>query len=432
MTSKIKNILLSWVSKNKDLSQLLRTIEDDTIRTLEEVQALLQALKHLVQKIQSSQYIVVDYSSSPLYLLAGLLQGMDFDNLTNSDGDTYNEVYHTVNSLADACEALIDRQIVDEGLPFACKVLALFNHPRNPKFIAQLATDDRFNDDFLWQVVFQIYTDTINSQIEKHKKVSWDIVDLLRDPLPQNFMGITYLDFSNHLATSGVLKNHPFNCSAGVASLSKWIEDPDPENFSYAKSATVAIPSIDLDWQTELLEIARKHSSPIVKIEVAWVLAKLDDPSGIRQLQEFAKDPKYAREAQSYLQEFGIVEDRNDLTFQAQIEMSSWLAHPQEFGRAPDLLELFDTRTIYWPPTDDKRTVWLFKYAYYQQNITGLGMVGSITFALFSETTTELSPEEAYALHCCWELEIKQDRRAPKSRTIAAGLKILRKHNWLC
>jgi len=29
-------------------------------------------------------------------------------------------------------------------------------------------------------------------------------------------------------------------------------------------------------------------------------------------------------------------------------------------------------------------------------------MVGSVTFALFGETTADLKPEEVYALHCCW------------------------------
>ena len=52
-------------------------------------------------------------------------------------------------------------------------------------------------------------------------------------------------------------------------------------------------------------------------------------------------------------------------------------------------------------------------------------MVGSITFSLFGETTEDLSPEDIYALHCCWELEVNDDPRAPEERTIEAGRKIL-------
>ena len=36
-----------------------------------------------------------------------------------------------------------------------------------------------------------------------------------------------------------------------------------------------------------------------------------------------------------------------------------------------------------------------------------------------------MAPEDAYALHCCWELEVKEDLRAPEERTIQAGRAIL-------
>ena len=36
-----------------------------------------------------------------------------------------------------------------------------------------------------------------------------------------------------------------------------------------------------------------------------------------------------------------------------------------------------------------------------------------------------MSPEDAYALHCCWDLEANDDVRAPEERTIAAGRAIL-------
>ncbi len=114
--------------------------------------------------------------------------------------------------------------------------------------------------------------------------------------------------------------------------------------------------------------------------------------------------------------------------------MCNWLAHPNEFSRPPDGIELFDRRTLYWPPTNDARTVWLFKYRYEptgdEKEDVGLGMVGgSTTFALFGDTNPDMKPLDAYALHCCFELDFNADKRAPKKRSIAAGLKLLRKHN---
>ena len=59
----------------------------------------------------------------------------------------------------------------------------------------------------------------------------------------------------------------------------------------------------------------------------------------------------------------------------------------------------------------------------------GYGMVGSVTFALFGEATSALTPIEVYALHCCWELEMNHDPRAPEKRSVKAGMALLQKHN---
>ena len=59
----------------------------------------------------------------------------------------------------------------------------------------------------------------------------------------------------------------------------------------------------------------------------------------------------------------------------------------------------------------------------------GYGMVGSVTFALFGESTADKTAEEVYGLHCAWELEMNEDRRAPAERTTRAGMAILAKHN---
>ena len=111
-------------------------------------------------------------------------------------------------------------------------------------------------------------------------------------------------------------------------------------------------------------------------------------------------------------------------------DLCDWLAHPQEFGRPPDEIEQYDTRELFWPPTNDVRQVWLFRYRYLaetegESDDCGLGFYGGITFSLFSETTHDMAPEDAYALHCCWELEVKEDLRAPEERTIQAGRAIL-------
>jgi hypothetical protein len=138
--------------------------------------------------------------------------------------------------------------------------------------------------------------------------------------------------------------------------------------------------------------------------------------------------------ARQYLEELGHAERIPPAAlkpdFRAMAEMCLWLAHPHEFGEPPTDIHLFDTRELDWPPTNDRRRLWLFRYTYAGRgedgiDEVGLGMVGSITFALFGETTAEMSPEDAYGLHCCWELEMNEDPRAPKKRTAKAGRKLL-------
>lgn len=146
-------------------------------------------------------------------------------------------------------------------------------------------------------------------------------------------------------------------------------------------------------------------------------------------------DPSQSAVAVAYLRELG----RSDLIpavatepdFAACAEMCGWLTHPMEFGKPPTEIVLFDTRELHWPPTRDRRRVWLFRYRYEREGEVdeGLGMVGSVTFALFGETTVDKSAEEVYGLHCAWELQNNKDERAPEDRSAWAGMEILARDN---
>jgi hypothetical protein len=109
-------------------------------------------------------------------------------------------------------------------------------------------------------------------------------------------------------------------------------------------------------------------------------------------------------------------------------EMFGWPSHPNEFGRTPDDIDLYDTRELYWLPTNDTRRLRLLRYRYIKGEEEGedvvIGQVGSATFALFGETTTAMCPEDVYGLHCCRELEMNEDPRAPRERSASAGRKL--------
>jgi hypothetical protein len=426
MTVELKQVLDRWSVNEGDLEEALKSLENPTVNTAAEAASLLTALEYLVRKIKEGRYQCGKWSSA-LYELAVLVQNIELDELEQTDGNYFDEVYFSVNRLADACETLLKTGLDDErGLPFACKVLAMWRHPRNVRFMAQVATDDRYNDSYLWEVAFRIYAKSTS-------ETRLQVAEALKDPLPQAFMGVAYLDFTNRMAIAGELNDHPFNSDAGKARLRAWLTDLADNSKSYFQSATAALPWIDEPARTEFLSLAQAHPAPLVQMEVAWVKAKLGNPEGIDCLQGFASNLLYAERAQAYLQEFGVEaavlppEDNPD--FWALSTTATWLSDPNEFGRMPDELEIYDTQVLFWPPTDDRRQVWLLKFAYNDLQRFGLAMTGSITFALRGIETAELSPVEAYGLHCAWELQHLKDPRAPQEVSANGGVSILKEYN---
>lgn len=152
-------------------------------------------------------------------------------------------------------------------------------------------------------------------------------------------------------------------------------------------------------------------------------------------LADAAGDPRKGNRPLALLEELGRLDAAPPVTttveHAALTELAEWLAYPTEFGAHPDALRVYDTRELFWPPTNDRRRLWLIEYTYEasadrNERDVGVGMVGSITFSLFGETSAEMSPEDLYGIHCAWELETNGDPRAREERTAAAGRRLLR------
>jgi len=325
--------------------------------------------------------------------------------------------------------ALYDRSIkaLDEGeavrlsdIVFVLKIYALYASTGGLARIVTAARDTRLHDEFLWSIVFGIYS-------HNDHPLSDDLVLGLKEPLPCGFCAVAFLDACNTLAREKRLSTHPFASADGISRLRDWLADQDPEHFSYAHSATAALPFVEAEHRSPLMDLAFAHPSAEVRLEAAWADAASGGQSGLNKLVAACRDYRWARSAMAYLKELEredrIPAETKDPAFAALAELSDWLAHPSELGRAPDKLEVYDTRILHWPPTNDRRRLWLLRYE--KGGEAGLGLVGSITFALFGESTADLSPEDAYALHCCWELQMNGDPRAPAERTIAAGRALL-------
>ncbi|HEY0092754.1 MAG TPA: hypothetical protein VGB96_00455, partial [Archangium sp.] len=308
-------------------------------------------------------------------------------------------------------------------LLFALKIFAMYRGEEALQRIIDAARIPLTSDGYMWSVV-------LSALVKAEPEAATRVASALREPLPPRFIAMALLDMANTLAREHGVTSHPFDTAQGRELLRAFLTDKDPDHFSYAHSAAASLPF--LTDSREFFTLAQEHPDVAVRMEAAWAAAWGGDALAVARLQDWSKDPKTRKRAVTYLKELGHqsapLPKEERLRLDAMAEMSDWLEHPSEFGRPPDQLEVYDHRRLFWPPTKDERDVWLFRYRYEEEEgepEEGVGMVGSVTFALFGETTAEMPPEDIYALHCVWELHQEGDKRAPKERTVEAGRKLL-------
>ena len=308
-------------------------------------------------------------------------------------------------------------------LLFALKIFAMYRGEEALRRILDAARLPLDSDSYMWSVI-------LSALVEAEPEAATRVAAALREPLPPGSIAVALLDMANTLAREHGVTPHSFDTAQGRELLRVWLTDEDPDHFSYAHSAAASLPF--LTDSREFFTLAQEHPDVAVRMEAAWAAARGGDVLAVARLQDWSKDPKTRKRAVTYLKELGYepapLPEEERLRLDALAEMSQWLEHPSEFGRAPDQLEVYDHRRLFWPPTNDERDVWLLRYRYEDEEgepEEGVGMVGSDTFALFGETAPGQPPEDIYALHCVWELQQNRDKRAPEERTAEAGRKLL-------
>jgi hypothetical protein len=419
--TKLQKVLLDWEKHGGELSLSKHGLTGYSIEKKSDAEAICRVLSSERILKDKKKYLI----SSPVTIIVSFFRNVGSEEALNVLKTRGLPLLRRI-----VRDNLTDLTRWEDDLLFILKILAMYREKEDISLILKAAYKPVSQDSYLWKQIF----DQINEEHPGWRK----LCEGLRSPLPNGFIAVAYLDFVNGMVLDGALEDHPFDSEEGIERLETWLTAADKKKFGYAQSATAALPFLHNQKSKWLLQIAAAHPYPNVRIEAAWAMAKSGNEKGKKQLVEWCLNPGYSEMASNYLKELGFENDIpatcNEPVFKAMSEMCNWLAHPNEFGRPPDEIKLYDTRELYWPPTDDKRTVYLFQYTYNpekqgEEPDIGIGMVGSITFAFFSETNKSLSPEDVYALHCCWELDLHKDPRAPKKRTAAAGRKILSKYN---
>lgn len=306
------------------------------------------------------------------------------------------------------------------------RMLAGFQSLKGIEAIAEFIKKNHKKDCYWWTTVLNYYVN--------EKEPADVIVRTLDGKLPDGFLGIVYLDMLNKVCREDeTFRPHPFSCSEGVIRLEHYLTNDQPEEYSYAFSATSALPFMSKNVWNKLLPVALKHPDQMIRLEALWAGTKLGNEECRACLIEAAKDYRFGGRAVQYLEELGLAEwipeESQTDEFAVLSEMSSWLAHPSEMGAYPTELAIVDSRTLYWPPMEDERQLVIVRYRYDKWNDdgsdeVGVGLVGSTTFCLFgTKGLNERTPEEIYAIHCGWEMRLDHYMNPE------VGMAVLAKHN---
>jgi hypothetical protein len=96
--------------------------------------------------------------------------------------------------------------------------------------------------------------------------------------------------------------------------------------------------------------------------------------------------------------------------FEAVAALTSWLAHPDQLGCRPRLVEVVDQRELFWPPIQERRLIQLLRYEVVVDGTlhVGVGMVGEYTYALLEHPTDQMAIPDLYGLYCSWEKRYRQ------------------------
>lgn len=312
----------------------------------------------------------------------------------------------------------------EDDLLLILTMFALYEFDDGVERLMAAIRDDLFSEGRSWEEVFKT--------CGENAAVGIRLCNSLSDALPRGRLSVRLLELANSLCARRLLAEHPFDNEHGRLLLAGLLRAGE-DGWSDALHAAGALMYLDPDSREDLIGLALDHEAREIAMDGARAAASTGSAAALQTLARFCLDRLCSREACQYLEEFGrpdlIPEKARDPGFRAECDLCLRLAYPTQFGIEPHEIELFDTRELFWPPTKDRRRLWLFKYTYQVEDgdpIVGVGLSGSKNVALDS-VSPEMSPEEIYAHHCYWEFD--EGPWLPGDRREVAGREMLQQHN---
>jgi hypothetical protein len=405
-----------------DLVRELCSLSDDTVKTAAEATVICQTLDDLLGRAFHHHD---ERACAALPALIGL-----FESVTRREAMLVLQEYGLPPLYAAFDHALSCSRLDADDLLLLLKVFANYATREGAERIIRAGRLGIAANRMMWSVIFDKFD-------EQHPQATY-VIDRLRTPLPTSSLGVAYLECANRLSAAKHIVQHPFDTDDGRQQLIQWLRAADGgDTLQAGQVVASSLKFLTRQSCSELLALALDHHCPNVQIEAAAAAVYLGKTSAKKMLIRWCEDPRFSRQARLKLRELGLDEQKPAICeqpdFMAMSELCQWLSDPHEYSRAPDRIEMLDSRVLFWPPTDDLRQVWLFSYSYESgtglTEDSGVGMVGSTTASLVGETTTDLPAFDIYALHCCWELQNNSDPRAPRCRSVKAGKSLVGKYN---
>ena len=397
--SPLERAIARGMKPGGDLAEELSDLDDYNVRSRNDARAICKALRALPSPPSDKRAI-----TSPLFALTGL-----FQNVEGPEAPAFDVLYREgLPELIRIYKSKAEHPDDDEtsDLLFVLKILAMYGSREGAETIVAAARKPLKPGDYLWHAILANF-----STGHPHRDY---VFEALSDPLPPDFLAVALVDSANAAARDHGLKRHPFHSPAGHQRLQSWLEDRKPDHFSYAHSATAALPFIGNPPRDQLLALAMDHVDAGVQMEAAWAAGKLGREAGLKILARYCLDVAHSDEARQYLTELGrddiIPAAADDADFRAKADFARWLSHPSELGQPPDELEIVDHRRLAWPPEREAKPFWLIRYRLrdrsgLEDDDVDCGLVGSMTWCFFSYKMHQRPPEDAYAIHCYWEMQ---------------------------
>lgn len=422
----LSETLQEWMTEGGELSAALAPLEDDAaVSSVDDSSALVSAIKKSVASDRVSDLVT----------LVGLQEssGIREANLLFSDKgapvlrDWARSKMSNFENLDEATIAAVFEVL---------SVLATNGTAEDGELITEFATSgfDATNDEWssvLWnlQIPSPAFFATMKS---------------FHASLPPGKIGYYVLRRGNSAFLDDDWKGpHPFDSPAGRERMQQWFQADDEGSFNIggAYFSAVALAFVSDATREGLVPMALAVPDTDVQLEAAWADVKTNGSLGLARLQQACRDAEFATTAKSYLEELGksdaIPDEALDPEFTATADITDWLKHPNELGRVPETLKVYDTRTLYWPPSDKQLTVWLFEFTYRfgsskdDPTKTGYAMAGTTNWSFFDEFPEPPPAKQLYATHCAWELTNNSESfdDDPKTYTEEEATRLLRKGN---